>query len=135
MKIKMLRTVPGAIDDGLRVVPFFKDKIYESEEMEGLAEIFMGLEEPAAEEYVPTPEQAKAIEKRERKMMKDAPENKGAPELPQKKDIAIEYFDGMRAGQIREFAKKKGVDLADQAPNTSASKLAEVFVMRQNDAL
>lgn len=74
MKIKMLKSTPGALNGGLTVKMFSKDKVYNSEEMEGLAETFINI--GVAEEYTDPEPVIKRREKIMRKMEKDAPQNK-----------------------------------------------------------
>jgi len=68
-KIKMLQSIPGALNGGLKVKLFKKDLVYDREDMEGIDLIF--LDNNLAEEYT-EPEEVV----RHEKGLSGAPENK-----------------------------------------------------------
>ena len=78
-KIKMLQSTPGALNGGLNVKLFKKDLVYDTEEMEGLDQIF--LDNKFAEVHV-VPEEVV----RHEKGLSGAPENKRA-EVPENKEV------------------------------------------------
>lgn len=134
MKIKMLQTIPGALNNGLNVYLFKKGLVYpnaEVEDLEGLDEIFL---DNGFAEIHQEPEEVI----RHQKGLTGAPENKRA-QAPE--DIVDEYeeavvftyneLEGKKAGEIRDLAKKFGVDLSDFHMRTSAEKLIEAYLERQ----
>ena len=68
-KIKMLQSVPGALNGGLNVKLFKKDLVYDTELMEGIDQIF--LDNKYAEVHIEAEEVV-----RHQKGLSGAPENK-----------------------------------------------------------
>ena len=116
----MLQSTPGAINGGLEVKAFSKDRCYSTEKGEitdELVKVF--LEIKVAEVYtVPVVAGHKAQ----------------AKILALNKDecatVSSEFFDDMRAGHIRQYAIEHNVDLTDQRANTSRSALIKVLLDR-----
>ena len=80
-KIKMLQSIPGALNGGLKVKLFKKDLVYDREDMEGIDQIF--LDNNFAEKYV-EPEEVV----RHEKGLSGAPENK-RDAVPENKSYII----------------------------------------------
>lgn len=127
MKIKMLKSTRGAVNGGLFVKVFEEGKVYNSEDMGECADVFLDI--GVAEKYTPPPEAEKYIKRQEakieRKMEAQAPQNKSVNKVDE------DYFKDMKAGQIRQYAAKRGIDLTDVPGNTGASKLAKIVVERR----
>jgi hypothetical protein len=129
MKIMMKKSTPGAVDGGLRVVQYEKGKVYETANMEGVGEIFLGI--GVAEVYeVPVEFKRKAIQHAPTNKMEPEPENKaGKPPINKKK--TAEFFQDMKAGQIRSWAAANSIDLLDVPGNTGVKRLIEIVLERQ----
>ena len=128
MKIKMLRTEPGALDGGLRVVPFTKGRIYDTKDMEGIGEIFLDIK--AAEEHIPDD-----YEKRHAAGLSGAPLNARVtpPENKEKVLFTAEELEGSSAKDIRKLAEDNGVSLEGSLANTSAKTLISMYLERQDN--
>ena len=140
-KIKMLQSMPGALNGGLDVKMFKKGFVYPNEDcpdLEGLDVIF--LNEKVAEPYK-SPEEVVRREKGLRgapfnKREKDPEENKEVEDIdPDNGDdfFTFEELDGASAGEIRKLAEENGIDLTDFAKNTSAANLINAYLDRQGE--
>ena len=149
MKIKMLTSTPGALNNGLTVKLFQKGLVYPIDEMEGIDKVFLDI--GVAEVYV-VPEEVK----RHEKGLSGAPVNKRA-EVPENKELdtnadfhdvsdlaesdedpddgddyfTLEELEGSKAKDIRELSVENDIDLTDFAKNTSAETLINAFLARQ----
>ena len=143
MKIKMLKSTPGAVNGGLDVKLFKKGLVYDTADMEGLEKVFLKIK---AAEVHETPAEVE----RHEKGLTGAPENKRVvpvenktsgnledtefadPDPDDGDDIfTLEELEGSKAGDIRKLAKENGVDLSDFARNTAADVLIDAYLNRQ----
>jgi len=132
MKIKMLKSTPGAVNAGLDVRLFKKGLVYDTAEMEGLEKVFLKIK--AAEVHV-TPDEVA----RHAKGLTGAPSNKRATppavkvERPEEDKYTLEELETCKAGDVRKLALQQNpiIDLSDLAVNTSAAKLIEAYLERQ----
>jgi len=136
-KIKMLESVPGALNGGLYVKLFKKGLVYDTEEMEGIDKIF--LDNNFAEIHIVPDEVV-----RHEKGLTGAPSNKRAV-VPENKiddildpddgdDIfTLEELEGAKAGDIRKLAEENDIDLTDLPKNTGAKVLINAYLDRQGE--
>jgi hypothetical protein len=124
-KIKMLQSIPGALNGGLDVKLFKQGLIYDTEDMEGLDKIF--LQNNFAEVHNPL---AEVI--RHQRGMTGAPINKREA-LSENKLYTAEDLADLKAGDIRKLAEENGVDLHGARRNTSAETLASMYIERQDN--
>ena len=136
MEIKMLESQRGAVD-GHTVKTYEKGKIYdlEGEMAEELYRIFVEIDKVAVD-YV-EPELPKEVQEVvQKKMLKRTPKNKAIETAPSNKKMGQEKFAesdlvGKKSSELREIAKKIGVDLADLSYNTSATNVMKAILNRQ----
>jgi hypothetical protein len=125
MKIKMIRSAPGANWEGLKVSLFKAGEEYEVDEdvlTTKVANVFVA--EHKAEEVVPEVPVVVGQDKLtppNKQVIKDAPEKK----------LTIKDMEKLKAGEIRILAKERKIDLSDTKTNTSAKDLAKLVVKRQ----
>lgn len=127
MKIKMLQSTPGALNNGLDVKLFKKGLVYDVEGMEGIDEIFLAM---GVAERHEIPDEVV----RHNKGLSGAPINKRdkGPE-ENKKLYTVEDLEGLKAGDIRKLAEENNVDLHGARRNTSAETLASMYLERQDN--
>ena len=126
-KIKMLQSVPGTVNGGLKVVHYKKGIIYKTVDMsEEVVETF--LDNNYAEEYI------KPVEvERHEKGLSGAPLNK-RDNVPKNKTVyTAEELEGAKAKDIRKLAKENNVDLSGSQRNTSAETLISMYLERQDN--
>ena len=150
-KIKMLESIPGALNGGLNVKLFKKDLVYDREDMEGIDQIF--LDNGYAEEHVtpdevlrhekglsgaPTNKREKGPESNKRSSLFENLKNKLSKEDPDNEDpdngddlFTYEELDGAKAGDMRKLAEENNIDLSDFPKNTSGDKLIIAYLERQ----
>ena len=144
MKIKMLKSTPGALNGGLNVKLFRKDLVYDVADMEGIDKVFLKI---GVAEVYETPVEVV----RHQKGLSGAPLNK-REKVPENKEVqhildevtedlvdpddgddffTLEELEGAKAGDIRKLAVEHDIDLTDLPKNTSAKVLINAYLDRQ----
>ena len=126
MRIKMIKTAPGANWEGLQVSLFKAGEEYGVDEdklTKKVANMFIseGLATEVVKEVIPIVVGQDNLEPPNKQVIKDAPEKK----------LTAKDLEKLKAGEIREIAKEQNIDLDDTKSNTSAKDLAKLVLKRQ----